>query len=79
MTEEKAILEQIQQPPKQLRQEVLHYIKFLQAKYSAQNKKVKKRKAGSAKGKYKLAPDFDAPLKDFKRYVWGNTNPIYSS
>jgi hypothetical protein len=27
------------------------------------------RKAGSAKGKYELAPDFDAPLEDFKEYV----------
>ena len=69
MTEEKIILEQIQQLPEQLRQEVLHYIEFLQAKYSAQNKGVKKRKAGSAKGKYKLALDFNAPLEDFKEYM----------
>lgn len=27
------------------------------------------RKAGSAKGKFKLAPDFDAPLEDFKGYM----------
>lgn len=27
------------------------------------------RKAGSAKGKYKLAPDFDEPLEDFKEYM----------
>lgn len=27
------------------------------------------RKAGSAKGKYELAPDFDAPLEDFKEYM----------
>lgn len=27
------------------------------------------RKAGSAKGKYELAPDFDAPLEDFKDYM----------
>lgn len=29
----------------------------------------KKREAGSAKGKFKLAPDFDAPLEDFKEYM----------
>jgi hypothetical protein len=27
------------------------------------------RKAGSAAGKYDLAPDFDAPLKDFEEYM----------
>ena len=66
MTEEKAILAQIQQLPEQLKQEVLHYAEYLQKKYSAQKQKKKNRKAGSAKGKYKLAPDFDAPLEDFK-------------
>ena len=69
MTEEKLILSQIQQLPEQLRQEVLHYIEFLQAKYNAQNQKPKNRKAGSAKGKFTLAPDFDAPLEDFKEYM----------
>ncbi len=69
MTEEKAILNQIQQLPEQLKQEVLHYAEFLQKKYAAQNRKNKDRKAGSAKGKYKLAPDFDAPLEDFKEYM----------
>ena len=69
MTEEKTILEQIQQLPEQLKQEVLHYAEFLREKYTAQNRKNKDRKAGSAKGKYKLAPDFDAPLEDFKEYM----------
>ncbi len=63
MTEDKAILAQIQQLPEQLKQEVL------QAKYNAQNGKRKNRKAGSAKGKYELAPDFDQPLEDFKKYM----------
>ncbi len=69
MIEEKVILAQIQQLPEQLKQEVLHYIEFLQKKYALQNQKTKDRKAGSAKGKYKLAPDFDAPLEDFKEYM----------
>jgi len=47
----------------------LHYIEFLQAKYNAQNPKPKNRKAGSAEGKFKLAPDFDQPLEDFKEYM----------
>ncbi len=53
MTEEKLILSQIQQLPEQLKQEVLHYVEFLQSKYNAQNPKPKKRKAGSAEGKFK--------------------------
>ncbi len=71
MTNEKAILEQITRLPEQLKQEVLDYAEFLQAKYAAKNQpaKTKQRKAGSAKGKYKLAPDFDAPLEDFKEYM----------
>lgn len=69
MTEEKLILAQIQRLPEQLKQEVLHYVEFLQAKYNGQTGKRKNIKAGSAKGKYKLAPDFDSPLEDFKEYM----------
>ena len=69
MIEEKVILAQIKQLPEPLRQELLHYLEFLQTKNSAQNRKEKERKAGSAKGKYELAPDFDAPLEDFKEYM----------
>ncbi len=28
-----------------------------------------KRKLGTAKGKFQIAPDFDAPLNDFKEYI----------
>lgn len=69
MTEEKLILSRIQQLPEELKQEVLHYAEFLQAKYNAQNRKPVNRKAGSAKGKYELAPDFDSPLEDLKEYM----------
>ncbi|MBA3633218.1 MAG: DUF2281 domain-containing protein [Acidobacteria bacterium] len=69
MIEEKLILSQIQQLPEQFKQGVLHYVEFLQVKHNAQNRKPKNRKAGSTKGKYKLAPDFDAPLEDFKEYM----------
>lgn len=69
MTEEKIILSQIQRLPEQLRQEVLHYAEFLQAKHDAQNQKSKHRKAGTAKGKYRLAPDFNQPLEDFEEYM----------
>jgi len=69
MTEEKLISAQIQQLPEQLKQGVLHYVEFLQAKYKAQNRKPKNRKAGSAEGKFTIAPDFDQPLEDFKEYM----------
>jgi len=69
MTEEKLVLSRIQQLPEQLKQEVLHYIELLQKRYTTQNQKTKNRKAGSAKGKYKLTPDFDAPLEDFTEYM----------
>lgn len=69
MTEEKLILSQIQQLPEQLRQEVLHYAQFLHSKSLEQNPKPKNRKAGSAKGKFILTPDFDQPLEDFKEYM----------
>ncbi|CAN5479017.1 hypothetical protein BH18ACI1_BH18ACI1_23590 [soil metagenome] len=49
MTEEKLILSQIQQLPEQLKQEVLHYIEFLQAKYNSQNQKGKKEKPEARK------------------------------
>jgi hypothetical protein len=69
MIEEKAILAQIQQLPDKLKQEVLHYVEFLQLKHNTQNQKPERRKAGSAEGKFKLAPDFDEPLEDFKEYM----------
>lgn len=69
MTDEKVILAQLEQLPEQLKQEVLHYAEFLQKKYAEQKLKNKNRKAGSAKGKYNLAPDFDSPLEDFKEYM----------
>ena len=69
MINEKVIISQIQQLPEQLKQEVLHYVEFLQTKYVAQKQNPKNRKAGSAKGKYELAPDFDQSLEDFKEYM----------
>jgi len=71
MIDEKEILAGIKRLPEQLKLEVLHYVEFLQAKYAAPNQPPprKKRKAGSAAGKYTLAPDFDAPLEDFKEYM----------
>lgn len=70
MTDEKAILSEIEQLPETLKQEVRHYVEFLLQQYSMKKPlRNKKRMAGSAEGKYKLAADFDAPLKEFKEYT----------
>jgi len=67
---EKLILSQLYQLPEHLKVEVLHYIAFLIKEHAVHlEKKPKKRTFGSAKGKYQLAPDFDAPLDDFKEYM----------
>ncbi|MFQ5633664.1 MAG: type II toxin-antitoxin system Phd/YefM family antitoxin [bacterium] len=39
------------------------------AKLVSYNGKKQKRKLGSAKGQICVAPDFDAPLEDFKEYM----------
>ncbi len=71
MIKEETVMAKINELPDKLKQEVLHYIEFLHEKYATQNQTqaTKKRQAGSAKGKYKIAPDFDAPLEDFKDYM----------
>ena len=69
---EKLVLSQLYQLPEHLKEEVLHYITFLTKEHAnqvQQDRKPKKRTFGSAKGKYQLAPDFDAPLDDFKEYM----------
>lgn len=68
---EKEILSQLHQLPEQLKVEVLHYVVFLREQYqqSVSNKKSYKRRFGSKPGKYKLSPDFNAPLDDFKEYM----------
>jgi len=55
--------------PNNLKQEVSDFIDFLMQKSVATtNKKIAPR-PGSAKGKIKMAADFDAPLDDFKDYM----------
>lgn len=69
---EQLIFSQLYQLPENLKLEVLDYIEFLVKKQTEKNfimKKSKGRTFGSAKGKYQLAPDFDAPLDDFKEYM----------
>ena len=71
MIAEQEILTQIKQLPDEFKREALHYIEFLKEKAAAQNKPQirKNRCAGSAAGKYTLAPDFDEPLADFEEYM----------
>ena len=54
--------------PANLKQEVCDFIDFLVQKSSSKSKKIVPT-FGSAKGKIKMAPDFDAPLEDFKDYM----------
>jgi len=68
---EKTILSEINQLPENLKLEVLHFILFLRKRYAQEilSKSHKERVFGRSKGRYKLAPDFDAPLEDFKEYM----------
>ncbi|MCB0608102.1 MAG: DUF2281 domain-containing protein [Lewinellaceae bacterium] len=65
------ILSEIHKLPENLKLEVLHFIEFLKKEYG--QKKLSqtdgKRVFGISQGRYKLAPDFDAPLDDFKDYM----------
>ncbi len=68
---EQTLIQEIHTLPETLKQEVLHYVQFLKQKQNAQTKTKKNqpRKAGSAKGKFTMADDFDAPLEDFAEYM----------
>ena len=62
------IISKIKSMPESLKLEALHYIEYL---ISSSGKEVEQQspKFGSAKGMYKMSPDFDAPLDDFKEYM----------
>jgi hypothetical protein len=65
------ILTSLHNLPESLKQEVLHYILFLNKEIAKSNKTEvnRGRVFGRAKGKYILSPDFDAPVDDFKEYM----------
>jgi len=73
MTEE-LILSEIHQLPESLKLEVLHFARFLRQEKTqikktnqeAEPPESRERVFGISKGRYKLAPDFDAPLDNFK-------------
>ena len=54
--------------PDNLKAEVADFVAFLEQKHKS-GKKIKERKLGCGKGFFKMAPDFDAPLEDFKDYM----------
>ena len=54
--------------PYNLKQEVIDFIDFLATKPERKNPPIIPQ-FGSAKGKIKMAEDFDAPLDDFKEYL----------
>lgn len=54
--------------PKTLRDEVADFVEFLKQK-SKTKSNLKTREFGYAKGKIKLADDFDEPLDEFNNYM----------
>jgi hypothetical protein len=56
--------------PEKLKEEVSDYVDFLIAKYvSSEGSTKKPLKFGMMKGTFKMSPDFDEPLEDFKEYM----------
>ncbi len=68
---EQTLIQEIQTLPESLKQEVLHFVQFLKQKQAdkIEAKKPRKRQAGSAKGMFVMADDFDEPLEDFAEYM----------
>ncbi len=54
--------------PPALKGEVSDFVDFLLSK-KKKAVKAKKPKFGYAKGQFKMSPDFDEPLDDFKEYM----------
>ncbi|MBR8828711.1 MAG: DUF2281 domain-containing protein [Gomphosphaeria aponina SAG 52.96 = DSM 107014] len=76
MNIEQEILETVETMPPSLKQELLHYAKYLIANYGQENilseqQSIKKRRSGILKGTFvlPLPDDFDEPLEDFKEYM----------
>jgi len=65
------ILTQLSKLPEEKKKSVSDYIAFLIAQSEEENiGKTKPRPVfGSMKGMFKMAPDFDEPLEDFKDYM----------
>jgi Protein of unknown function (DUF2281) len=57
---------QIHSLPPNLKKEVSDFVEFLKQKSKGEPKE---RKFGYAKNLFKMAPDFDEPLEDFKNWM----------
>ena len=68
MSTAEKIFEKAQSLPKEAQDALLHMAELLTSNVNPPPS-VPKPKFGSAKGQIKLAPDFDAPLEDFKPYM----------
>jgi len=56
--------------PNTLKLEISDYMEFLLTRRSTRKKESKKHpKAGCMKGTFKMSPDFDKPLEEFKEYM----------
>ncbi len=75
MTVDGEILQAVTQMPEPLKQELLHYARYLIENYAPANTEEKKasgkRRSGILKGTFvlPLPDDFDAPLDDLKDYM----------
>ena len=67
--DEQLIFKKLNNLPEHLRSEVLDFIDFLLTRQKKEKEEVPKPTFGSAKGQFKMAEDFDAPLDDFKEYM----------
>ncbi len=67
------LLETLEKLSPDLQTEILHYAEYLAAKYaktlSSEQSPQKYRQAGTMKGVFTMADDFDAPLEDLKDYI----------
>jgi hypothetical protein len=67
------LIETLDKLPLNLQTEILHYAEYLAAKYmktlSSETLPQKYRQAGTMKGMFTMADDFDAPLEDLKDYM----------
>jgi hypothetical protein len=69
MTNAELVYEHLKRLPESTVAEVLDFVEFLERKQRPGGEAVKgPRQQGSARGQVWMAPDFDAPLEDFKDY-----------
>ena len=54
--------------PDNLKSEVADFVAFLEHKHKPK-KEIKERQFGAMKGMFKMSPDFDEPLEEFKDYM----------